>query len=107
AIHDLKSVMHDLSQQGTELAGVTHDPLLYAYLLDPTYSTYALPLVAFRKFNLKMGASPAEAADITLRLAEKLSHEVEDAGLRKVYDDIDLPLVPVLARMEEAGVKLD
>ncbi len=92
---------------GIELAGVQHDPLLYAYLLDPTYSTYALPLVAFRKFNLKLGPSPAEAADITLRLTEKLSEEVDDAGLRKVYDDIDLPLVPVLARMEEAGVKLD
>ena len=84
-----------------------HDPLLYAYLLDPTYSTYALPIVAFRKFNLKLGPSPAEAADITLRLAEKLSREVDEAGLRKVYDEIDLPLVPVLARMEESGVKLD
>ncbi len=51
--------------------------------------------------------SPAEAADITLRLTQKLNDEVGQAGLRKVYDEIDLPLVPVLARMEEAGVKLD
>ena len=51
--------------------------------------------------------SPAEAADITLRLTDKLRDEVEKTGLRKVYDEIDLPLVPVLARMEEAGVKLD
>ena len=106
-VHDLKSATHVLQEQGLTLEGVQHDPLLYAYLLDPTYSTYALPLVAFRKFNLKMGPSPAEAADITLRLTEKLSNEVDDAGLRKVYDDIDLPLVPVLARMEETGVKLD
>ncbi len=42
-----------------------------------------------------------------MRLAEKLGNEVDQAGLRKVYDEIDLPLVPVLARMEEAGVKLD
>ena len=106
-VHDLKSATHVLREQGLTLEGVQHDPLLYAYLLDPTYSTYALPVVAFRKFNLKLGPSPAEAADITLRLTEKLSNEVDDAGLRKVYDDIDLPLVPVLARMEEAGVKLD
>jgi len=106
-VHDLKSATHVLREHGLTLEGVQHDPLLYAYLLDPTYSTYALPLVAFRKFNLKMGPSPAEAADITLRLTEKLSNEVDDAGLRKVYDDIDLPLVPVLARMEETGVKLD
>ena len=73
----------------------------------PTYSTYGLRETAFRKFNLKLGPSPAEAADVTLRLTEKLRDEVEQAGLRKVYDEIDLPLVPVLARMEDAGVKLD
>jgi len=106
-IHDLKSATHTLRQQGIEIADVAHDPLLYAYLLDPTYSSYALDVVAFRKFNLKMSPSPAEAADITLRLAHKLRGEVEKAGLLKVYDDIDLPLVAVLARMEETGVKLD
>ncbi len=106
-VHDYKSAMHVLSQQGITLAGVQHDPLLYAYLLDPTYSTYGLHETAFRKFSLKLGPTPAEAADVTLRLTEKLHAEVDEAGLRKVYDEIDLPLVPVLARMEEAGVKLD
>ncbi len=106
-VHDYKSAMHILSEQGVELAGVQHDPLLYAYLLDPTYSSYDLPAVAFRKFSLKMGPSAAEAADVTLRLTHKLRDEVEHAGLLKVYDEIDLPLVPVLARMEEVGVKLD
>jgi DNA polymerase I len=106
-VHDYKSATHVFREAGIELSGVKHDPLLYAYLLDPTYSTYALPVTAFRTFNLKLGPGPAEAADITLRLTEKLSHDVDDAGLRKVYDEIDLPLVPVLARMEEAGVKLD
>jgi DNA polymerase-1 len=105
--HDLKSAMHVLAQQGMALSGVRHDPLLYAYLLDPTYSAYGLPETAFRKFSLKLGPSPAEAADVTLRLTSKLSAEVDQAGLRKVYDEIDLPLVPVLARMEDAGVKLD
>ena len=106
-VHDYKSATHVFRDAGIELSGVKHDPLLYAYLLDPTYSTYALAVTAFRTFNLKLGPSPAEAADITLRLTEKLSREVDNADLRKVYDEIDLPLVPVLARMEEAGVKLD
>jgi DNA polymerase I len=106
-VHDYKSATHSLREQGIDLAGVKHDPLLYAYLLDPTYSTYALPQVAFRMFSMKLGPSPAEAADITLRLTSKLSEGVNQAGLRKVYDEIDLPLVPVLARMEQAGVKLD
>ena len=107
SVHDLKSAMHVLAQQDVALAGVRHDSLLYAYLLDPTYSTYGLPETAFRKFSLKLGPSPAEAADVTLRLTDKLRHEVEQAGLLTVYEDIDLPLVPVLARMEDAGVKLD
>ena len=107
AVHDFKSASHALHDRGVELVGVQHDPLLYAYLLDPTYSTYELEAVAFRKFNLKLGPSVTEAADVTLRLAQKLSDEVARAGLRNVYDGIDLPLVPVLARMEETGVKLD
>ena len=107
SVHDSKSAMHALRERGVELAGVQHDPLLYAYLLDPTYSSYGLPETAFRKFNLKLGPSPAEAADVTLRLTRKLREQVEQAGLRTVYDEIDLPLVTVLARMEDAGVKLD
>ena len=106
-VHDYKSAMHVFAERGVTLAGVQHDSLLYGYLLDPTYSTYGLPETAFRHFHLKLGGSPAEAADITLRLTDKLSDAVDKAGLRKVYDEIDLPLVPVLARMEEAGVKLD
>ncbi len=106
-VHDYKSAMHVFGQRGIAVAGVQHDTLLYGYLLDPTYSTYGLRETALRKFNLKLGASPAEAADITLRLTGKLGDEVSRTGLRKVYDEIDLPLVPVLARMEDAGVKLD
>jgi DNA polymerase-1 len=107
AVHDSKSATHTMREHGIDLAGVQHDPLLYAYLLDPTYSTYALPQVALRKFNFKMGPSPAETADVTLRLTHRLRDEVEKADLLKVYDEIDLPLVPVLARMEDTGVKLD
>ncbi len=106
-IHDYKSAMHVFAQHDVTLVDVQDDPLLYGYLLDPTYSTYGLRETALRKFNLKLGPSSAEAADITLRLTEKLVDEVNKAGLRKVYDEIDLPLVPVLARMEDAGVKLD
>src|SRR6202023_2011913 len=49
----------------------------------------------------------AESADIAGRLAGALRTEVERAGLRKLYEEMDLPLVPVLARMEQAGVKID
>lgn len=107
AIHDVKTAMHALRPHAVEPAGVRDDSLLYSYLLDPTYSSHALPQVALRRLNLKLSGAVAEAADITGRLASSLREEVETAGLMRVYEEIDYPLVPVLARMEEAGVKID
>jgi len=107
AIHDYKAVTHVLERQGITLQGVQHDPMLYSYLLDPTYSSHRLADVALRRFNLKLSGTLPEAADITGRLASALGREVEEAGLLKLYEEIDLPLVPVLTRMEHAGVKID
>jgi DNA polymerase I len=107
AFHDYKAVIHALALLGIVPAGVRHDPMLYSYLLDPTYSSHALTDVALRRLNLKLSGELAEAADITWRLTRTLRSEVEQAGLEKLYEEIDLPLVPVLARMEEAGVKID
>ncbi len=124
AIHDYKSAIHALREAGLELAGLRDDSMLYSYLLDPTYSSHRLDEVALRRFSAQIGtAAPAaanakvsrkpptislpEAADWTGRLASALRKEVEEAGLMSVYEQIDLPLVPVLARMEEAGVKID
>ncbi|MGA2991131.1 MAG: DNA polymerase I [Candidatus Korobacteraceae bacterium] len=105
-VADSKSLRHALARYGIELGGARHDLMLYSYLLDPTYSSYSLKDIALRKLSLKLSGEVAEAADVTGRLAS-LRQEVETAGLSKVYEEIDLPLVPVLARMEEAGVKLD
>jgi len=107
AIHDYKATTHVLERQGIALQGVRHDPMLYSYLLDPTYSSHRLADVALRRFNLKLSGTLPEAADITGRLATALRRDVEEAGLLKLYEGIDLPLVPVLARMEHAGVKID
>jgi DNA polymerase I len=107
AIHDYKAATHTLDRQAIALRGVQHDPMLYSYLLDPTYSSHRLADVALRRFNLKLSGTVPEAADITGRLATTLRREVEEAGLLKLYEEIDLPLVPVLARMEHAGVKID
>jgi DNA polymerase I len=107
AIHDYKAATHVLERQGITLQGLQHDSMLYSYLLDPTYSSHRLADVALRRFNLKLSGTLPEAADITGRLATALRREVEDAGLLKLYEEIDLPLVPVLTRMEHAGVKID
>ncbi len=107
AVHDYKAAIHALTPLGITLAGVRHDPMLYSYLLDPTYSSHRLADVALRRFNLKLAEELAESADITGRLAVALRAEVEQPGLSKLYEEMDLPLVPVLARMERAGVKID
>jgi DNA polymerase-1 len=107
AIHDYKAAIHALDSQGITLHGVQHDPMLYSYLLDPTYSSHRLADVALRRFNLKLSGDLAEAADVTGRLATALREDVKQAGLTRLYEEIDLPLVPVLARMEQAGVKID
>jgi DNA polymerase-1 len=112
SIHDYKSAIHAFNSLGLPLQGVEHDPMLYSYLLDPTYSSHRLPEVALRRFNLRLSQLQtnndlAEAADVTGRLTAALRAEVKQAGLTKLYEEIDLPLVLVLARMEQAGVKID
>jgi DNA polymerase-1 len=107
SIHDYKSAIHALDLLGIPLQGVEHDPMLYSYLLDPTYASHRLADVALRRFNLKLSGEIAEAADVTGRLVHSLKEDVKQAGLTKLYEEIDLPLVPVLARMEQAGVKID
>jgi DNA polymerase I len=107
AVHDYKAAIHALDTLGIHLRGVEHDPMLYSYLLDPTYSSHRLADVALRRFNLKLGGDLGEAADVTGRLTNALREDVKQAGLAKLYEEIDLPLVPVLARMEQAGVKID
>jgi len=42
AIHDYKAAIHSLQPLGVEIEGVQHDPVLYSYLLDPTYSSHQL-----------------------------------------------------------------
>jgi DNA polymerase-1 len=107
AIHDYKAAIHALDSLGISLQGVQHDPMLYSYLLDPTYSSHRLADIALRRFNLRLSGDLAEAADVTGRLAAALRDEVKQAGLTRLYEEMDLPLVPVLARMEHAGVKID
>jgi DNA polymerase-1 len=107
AVHDYKAALHAVESSGTPLSGVGHDTMLYSYLLDPTHSSHALPEVAWRRLNHKVEGGIAEAADMTGQLAQKLSREVDDAGLRKLYEEIEFPLVSVLTRMERAGVKVD
>jgi DNA polymerase-1 len=107
AVADGKAALRALRASGIELGGVRHDVMLYSHLLDPTQSSHALEEVASRRFNARLGAGCAERADAVGQLARLLAPEVERAGLARAYDEIELPLEPVLADMEETGVRVD
>jgi DNA polymerase-1 len=110
-VHDLKSTLRHLSSEGIELRGAGDDLMLYSYLVNPTHSTHRLSDVAARFSNhplqLEGEGALAEAAHATYTLADVLREGAGAGDLRKVYETIDLPLVPVLLRMEQAGVRID
>jgi len=89
--------------------GIRHATMLYSYLLRPTTANHDLAEVVLRHLGVrlpdKVGAG--ERADYLGRLVPVLRPEVESLGLAGVYDQIDLPLAPVLARMERHGVRVD
>jgi DNA polymerase-1 len=80
---------------------------LYSYLLRPITAKHDLPEVALRQLNAPPTGEPGESADLLQQLAPPLRAEVEQRGLLELYEKVDLPLAPVLARMERAGVRVD
>ena len=130
--HNLKYDMSVLANHGIELAGISHDTMLESYVLDSTASRHDMDSLALkylghknisyeevagkgaRQLNFQEvpveQAAPyaAEDADITLRLHQALWPRLQSVpALEKVYRDIDLPLVPVLSRIERTGVLVD
>lgn len=128
---NLKYDMNVLGNYDIHMRGVQHDTMLASYVLDSTlrhnmddlavrhlsYSTIHYEDVAgkgakqitFDQVEVET-ASPyaAEDADITLRLHHALWPQLEEVkSLQSVYKDMELPLLPVLSRMERNGVLLD
>ena len=97
----------DIASEDNGVAGIRHATMLYSYLLRPTTAKHEFAEVVLRHLNRTLSGAPGERADFLLRLAPVLREEVERLGLLEVYEKIDLPLAPVLARMEAAGVRVD
>ena len=115
SVHDLKAALRILDRHGAShglrLAGPIDDVMLYSYLINPTHATHSLGDVAVR-FTTRALPGPGDellpaSAHAIHTLAPLLKDDVESLGTGQVYRDIDLPLVPVLLRMEEAGVRID
>ncbi|MEB2311479.1 MAG: DNA polymerase I [Sorangiineae bacterium] len=129
--HNLKYDESVLIRHGLPLAGVVFDSRLADYLIDPE-RRHGLKELAERELGVVMTsydqvtrktrghqlafeevpleeATPYAAADadLSLRLMERLSPRLEEAGLTRVLDELELPLSSVLAEMERVGVLVD
>ncbi len=128
----LKYDMEVLANAGISLRGAIYDTMLESYVLDSTGSTHNMDALALKylgwrtitfediagkgskqlTFNQieiqKAGIYAAEDADVTLQLHHTLWPRIKDeSGLRNIFENIEMPLVPVLARMERNGVLID
>jgi len=105
-VHDWKLDLHVLAGLGVELRGAVDDTMLLSYALNPTHATQSLADVAARHGQAAPSTLAAGAAAV-YALVPALLAEAENAGVERVYREIDLPLAPVLFRMEQAGVRID
>lgn len=110
-VHDLKGALRMLEHHGVQLKNALDDLMLYSYLVNPTHASHRLSDVAARFSSQPLkeigDAQLAEAAYAVHALAPVLRREADALETRSVYESIDLPLVPILLRMEEAGVRID
>ncbi len=128
--HNAKFDLAVLQRIGIDARNVTFDTMLAAFLIEPG-SAIGLKKLAMSQLQIDMteiteligtgkkqismdqvaieDAAPYAAADadVTLRLMQKQEPALKKLGLRKLFDEIDMPLLPVLLDMELAGVKID
>ncbi|MGA7884636.1 MAG: DNA polymerase I [Acidobacteriaceae bacterium] len=110
-IHDLKAALRVLGAHGVTLRGATDDVMLYSYLVNPTHATHRLGDVVARFGTQPLretgDAQPAEAAHAIHALVPAMRGDIDELAERRVYEEIDLPLAPVLLRMEQTGIRID
>jgi DNA polymerase-1 len=129
--HNIKFDLRVLKNSGINLKGIKFDTMLASYLLSPGTRQHNLDAVAFSelgfekiskddllgkgKDKLSFSELPAEKlslyscedADFTFRLAGKLKNELKKNNIEKLFNNIEMPLVPILADMENNGIIID
>ena len=120
-----------LRQVGVEIKGLDFDTMIASYVLDPGRRAHALDVLAleflqhkittfedlcgkgknlipYDQVPVKCAATyAAEHADMTFRLRGEFEPQLEAMAARRLFDDIEMPLLPVLAEMEWTGVMID
>ena len=130
--HNIKYDMEVLANHGVHLQGIGYDTLLESYILDSGSNNHDMDSLAlkylgwrtisfediagkgakqltFDKIAIKPAATyAAEDADVTLQLHKTLWPRLEkEPSLKKVFTEIEMPLIPVIARIERNGVLID
>jgi DNA polymerase I len=118
SIHDVKRAVGLLDRFNITLEGVKDDTFIAAYLLDPNRSKYELSDLAREAMGVETSSTPAvnwpetawqavTAADLTAQTARVLRTRILEKDLEPIYAEVELPLAPLLYRMERAGLKVD
>jgi DNA polymerase-1 len=121
--HDLKQLIVMLAARGTDLRGACFDTLVAGYMVNPALRAQTLedvvstryggvlpdrPLTPETGAEQDVGARRAAAEALTsLLVRPALETDLTEGGLMSLFREVEMPLVPVLARMELAGVALD
>lgn len=129
--HDLKTTLLLLKRAGSPLGGGLRDAMVASYVLDPGRRSHDLDALAmeilahrttprdevvgkgrqrmpFAEVALDAARDHAcERVDCAWRLWSRFEPELEEHALLPLFDDLEMPLVPVLARMEERGIRVD
>lgn len=121
--HDLKAVLLTCHQSGLLIEGPTADTMIASYLLNPNRRDHSLETVALDQFGIRlpeipspltpeitvepMASAAGERIAAVLKLDAAFMPLLHEQELDRLFDEIEMPLVPVLAEMEEAGIKLD
>jgi DNA polymerase-1 len=121
--HDLKPLVIALAVRGVPLAGPAFDTLVAGYMVNPALRSQTIDDLAAHRFGATLPPRPtaaetgaeerscarrAAAEALTAVLARPaLEQELTDGGLAALFREVEMPLLPVLARMELAGVVID
>jgi DNA polymerase-1 len=121
--HDLKQLLVMLGLRGVAMNGRLFDTLIATYMLNPALRAQSLDDVASNRYGAELPARALNAdtgaeqsvvarraaaeALTALLIAPTLEHELGEAALSSLFAEVEMPLIPVLARMELAGVEID
>ncbi|HET6820192.1 MAG TPA: DNA polymerase, partial [Candidatus Limnocylindria bacterium] len=119
--HDLKQLVTVLASHGVRLEGPAVDTLVASYMVNPALRAQSLDDLAANRFGASLPDRPSDPAveeQATARRAAaealtsllvrpQLDNELTEGGLMDLYREVEMPLLPVLARMELAGVTID